>query len=221
MINNKQIKIILSIVIFVTIILTAVYVKNNRLTNDERKFKYEYEKFNGKKNLSKIKYVNVNIVDENNVNYLTNKELIKFINSKTGIVFFGYPESNFSRNAIEVLLDVVKNTEYNSINYYNLYQDRDEKFLDEAGEVYTLKKSSDLYNKVLEYLGNKADTYNGLNNDKIKRVYFPTVLFIKDGKLKSIYSGTFETNIDGKKLTKHEKLKLKKIYKKGINKINE
>lgn len=219
MVNKRKIKCIIVTILILTVIFTVFLVKNNRLTDDERKFKYEYERFNGKKNLSKIKYVKIDILDKNKIKYLTDKQLLKLMEEETGVVFFGYPQSNYSRNAIVVLLDVMSKYKKQNINYYNAYEYRDEKFIGETGEIVTVKKPSGVYNKILSYMGEKADVYEGLNDNSIKRLYFPTVLFIKNGKLVKMYSGTVDTNKDNKKFTKNEYDELKKIYNDGIKKI--
>ena len=41
--------------------------------------------------------------------------------------------------------------------------------------------------------------YKGLNNSKIKRLYFPTVLFVKDGKILGLEQSlsTYSERVDG------------------------
>lgn len=218
-INNRNIIILIVVLLIIIFILSFVNVSKNKLTYDERYFKREYEKLNGKKNSAGKKYYSLNIDDDNGIEYLTKKEVTKFIKEETGILYFGFAQCLYCRSAVEVLLDAKDFMDIDKIYYYNAYGDRDEKYLDSSGEIYTLHQGSDTYYEILKLLGNKAEVYDGLNDNTIKRLYFPTVLFIKDGSIKKMHVSTVESNKDNKKLTKKEYNELKKIYIDGIKKI--
>ena len=54
---------------------------------------------------------------------------------------------------------------------------------------------------------------SGLNDDTIKRLYFPTVIFVKDGKVIGSHSGTVASQTDPSiALNESEHNELKKIY---------
>lgn len=218
--NNKKIIYLICLLLVIIIILSCITVSKNKLTKDERYFKKEYEKYNDKKDLSNNKYINVDIMEDNGVKYLNGKETVSFMKNKTGIIYFGYPQCSWCRSAVEVLLDAKSEMELDTLYYYNAYGDRDEKYLSPEGEVLTLHNGSDEYYEILKLLGDKAEVYEGLNDDSIKRLYFPTVLFIKNGEIKKMHVSTVESNkTKNKKLTAKEYSELKKIYIDGIKKI--
>ncbi len=217
--NNKIIYLIVFLLI-ITTILSSITISKNKLTKDEKYFKREYEKYNNKKDLSGNKYINVNIVENNGVKYLSGKETVDFMKNKTGIIYFGYPQCSWCRSAVEVLLDAKNEMGIDKLYYYNDYGARDEKYLGSDGEILTLRNGSDEYYEILKLLGDKAEVYEGLNDESIKRLYFPTVLFIKNGEIKKMHVSTVESNkSENEKLSNKEYNELKRIYIDGIKKI--
>ncbi len=218
--NNKKILVVIIISLIITVILSFITVSENKLTRDERYFKIEYEKYNGKKSSSGEEYISVSIKDDNNIEYLTGKETVDFMKKKTGIIYFGFPQCSWCRSAIEVLIDASIDLGIDKIYYYNGYGDRDEKYIGTDGEIITAHKGSNEYYQILELLDGKAQVYEGLNDENLKRLYFPTVLFIKNGKIVDMHVSTVDSNKDeNKKLSSKEYKKLKKIYINGIKKI--
>lgn len=211
--NKRIIKILMGIMLVIIVILLTIDVSINRLTDDEINFKWEYERFNEKKNLSNVKYITVNVKENNNVIYLDSKSTIDFLRNKTGVLLFGYPESNYTRNAVNVLLDMTDEDIY----YYNAYEIRDEKAKVDD-EIITKKEGTKDYYKILELIGDNAEAYEEIG-DGSKRLYFPTILFVKNGKIKYMHSGTVDGNIVTKVLSDKDKKELKKIYKKGFKSI--
>ena len=65
-----------------------------------------------------------------------------------------------------------------------------------------------------------ADSYQGLKDNSIKRLYFPTVVFVKNGKIVDIHVSTLPSHTkERKKLTEKQSKELEQIYEKAINKI--
>lgn len=218
--RNRMILVIIAILVVIIIILSCITVSKNKLTKDERYFKIEYEKFNGEKDSENDEYIKLNIKDKNGVEYLDGKETVKFMKNGTGIIYFGFPQCSWCRSVVEVLLDAKDDMGLDKVYYYNAYGDRDEKYLDSEGNILTLHKGSDEYYEILDLLGDRADKYEGLNDDSIKRLYFPTVLFIKSGKIIDMHVSTVESNKSKKeKLTDKEYKKLKNIYISGMKKL--
>ena len=72
---------------------------------------------------------------------------------------------------------------------------------------------------MIEILYDQLPSYEGLNDDSIKRLYFPTVLFVKDGKIIGIYTSTVDSQKDPYvKLNDEQYSELKNIYLDLINK---
>ena len=212
--NKRILEILMGVMLLAIMILMIIDVSNNRLSQDEINFKWEYERFNGKQNLSHVKYVTVDIKEDNNVIYLDSKKTINFLNKKTGVLFFGYPESNYSRNAIGVLLSMTDDNVY----YFNAYAIRDEK-VKVDDEIVTRKEGTKDYYKILDILGKNAEPYEEIEDDNSKRLYFPTILFVKNGKIVYMHSGTVDGNMVSKVLSKSDIKELKGIYKKGFEKL--
>ena len=58
------------------------------------------------------------------------------------------------------------------------------------------KEGSKDYYEILDLLGEKASVYDGLNDETIKRIYFPTVVFVKDGEIVAFHEGTVDSQED-------------------------
>ena len=59
--------------------------------------------------------------------------------------------------------------------------------------------------------------YEGLNDESIKRLYFPTVVFIKDGKIVGCHIGTLPSQTDQRvPLTEEQNGELINIYTDNI-----
>lgn len=210
--NNIKI-IILAILIIISCI--TIYVKNNQ--NDEIKFKNEYEKLNEKETKQGKKYLNVNINKKNKTKYASFEEIENILTNKSGVIYFGFPECPWCRNIIEPLLEAAQETEINQIYYFNALNIRDEKHLNDNKEIITDKEGTQEYKKLIEIMYNELGEYEGLNDKTIKRLYFPTVVFIKDGKILNIHIGTLEEQTDPyTPLTEKQKDTLKNIYKTNI-----
>lgn len=219
--KKNGIKLLIIFLIILICIITFITVKKNRVTKDEKSFKKEYERYNGYTNPgSDKKYFDVNIEEKNGIKYLDDDEVIDMLENKTGIIYFGFPTCPWCRSMIEVLLDAKDSTNQKNIYYYNALDIRDEKVL-EDGKVKTTKKGKKNYYKILDILGDKASVYEGLEDDSIKRLYFPTVVFVRNGKIVDIHISTVDSQEDPyKKLNKKQKAELKKIYTMGIAKMN-
>lgn len=219
--KKNGIKLLIIFLIILICIITFITVKKNRVTKDEKSFKKEYERYNGYTNPgSNKKYFDVNIEEKNGIKYLGDDEVIDMLQNKTGIIYFGFPTCPWCRSMIEVLLDAKDSTNQKNIYYYNALDIRDEKVL-EDGKVKTTKKGKKNYYKILDILGDKASVYEGLEDDSIKRLYFPTVVFVRNGKIVDIHISTVDSQEDPyKKLNKKQKAELKKIYTRGIAKMN-
>ncbi len=213
-----KIAIILSIFIIIGIIL--YFILDDNVTVDEQRFKTEYEELNNKKNDKGKKYPIVSIPKDNNVIYASFDEVMELLDNGTGILYLGFPECPWCRNAIQVLIETAKDNEVDQIYYFNAESMRDEKTLDANGKIVTTKKGTDEYYKLVDKLEDYLGPYEGLNDESIKRIYFPTVIFVMGGKVVGIHVDTVESQIDPyKKLTEKQQKELKQIYTNNINKI--
>ena len=193
-------KIILCLVVLVIGIISFIYLRPESM---ETHFKLEYESLNGKND-----YIDVNIPSDNNIVYADYEQIFDILDG-TGVIYFGYPECPWCRNAVPVLIEAAKQAEVDQIYYLNNNEDRDTKTLKD-GKVVTEKEGTDNYNKLLEKLGDKASTYEGLEDNSIKRLYFPTLVVVKNGEITDYIEGTVDSQKDPQKpLNEKQKKELK------------
>ena len=216
-------KLILAPVLALLIIIIAVFGLNknsNTEVKDAVKFKEEYESLNGQKNDNGKEYVNISVDEENPFVYASYDEVVDIIENGTGVIYFGFPECPWCRNAVPVLIDAAQELGVDKIYYYNALSIRDTKSLDENGNIVTDKKGTDEYYKLVDLLSNVLTPYEGLNDESIKRLYFPTVVYVKDGEVLASTIGTVDSQEDPYiKLTNDQYNELKNTYMDNMNKV--
>lgn len=214
--KNNKIKIIVSAILIGLVIITMAIkskdlIKNNN--NDSIKFKEEYESLNGKDNGYGDKYLSIEISEDNVIKYATFDEIVDLIDNSTGVIYFGFPECPWCRNAVPSLIEAADSTGLDTIYYFNAVDIRDQKVLDANGEIVTKKEGTKEYKQLLKKLDKYLLPYDGLKDDSIKRLYFPSVYFIKDGVVIGKHIDTVESHTDASKaLNDKQKLELKTIY---------
>ena len=209
-------KIVLSLIVLLIGTISFIYLKPESMAT---RFKLEYESLNGQKTADNKTYINVNIPKDNNIVYADYNKVFEILDG-TGVIYFGFPECPWCRNAIPVLLNAAKDSGVDKIYYLDNVDDRDTKALKD-GKVVTEKEGTSNYNKLLKKLGDKASVYDGLNDDSIKRLYFPTVVFVKNGQIVDYVEGTVDSQNDPyKPLTKKQSQELKSKYTKAISKLS-
>ena len=208
-------KIIISLMLISAFILTGC---QNKEKTDAVKFKEEYERLNNQV-VNDKKYLELTIDKKNPIKYKTAEEIVDIIKNKTGIIYLGYPECPWCRNAVPVLLEAAKQTGVNDIYYLNIHDIRDKKELKD-GKVVTVEEGTEGYKKILEALGDKASVYKDLNDESIKRIYVPLVVFVENGKVVATQESTVESQKDPYvKLTEEQEKELLNIYKDNIHKV--
>ena len=196
--------------------------KYKKEDNDAIKFKKEYESLNETKNKNGKEYIKVNIDKINPIVYADYDKVINLIKNDTAVIYFGFPECPWCRNAVPVLLDTAKELGIEKIYYYNALSIRDKKSLDESGNIVVEEEGTKEYKELVELLYDYLPVYDGLNDETIKRLYFPTVLFVKNGKIIGLHNSTVESQknpYDG--LNKEQYEELKTIYYDYLNKTFE
>ncbi len=205
------------------LLVLCVNVSNNKSHKiDALKFKAEYESLNGKKNKNNKEYVHVEVPTKNPFIYASYDDVMDILSNGTGVIYFGFPECPWCRNMVPVLADAAKEMGIDKVYYFNALDMRDIKSLDKDGSIKTEKEGTKEYYKLIKVLGDFIGSYEGLNDESIKRLYFPTVVFVKDGKILTSHIGTLDSQTDPYKvLNDKQKNELKEIYMDGINKVYE
>ncbi len=217
---EKHKRTILSIVL-IALILGALLILGYKIAQEEpsetRSFKEEYESLNGKESSTGATYLELSIDDEI-IQYADYEKIFSLLDHGTGVVYFGFPECPWCRTLVPVLLEAADEVGLDTIYYLNNKEDRDEKKLDDKGDIITTKEGSKEYKELLEKLAPYLGSYEGLEEDSIKRLYFPTVLFIKEGEIQSVHIGTIETQTSGYHLlTEEQKEELKNQLMEEMN----
>jgi len=172
---------------------------------DAVKFQEEYESLNGKHDDKRNRdYLEVSIGKENPVVYASFEEVLKVLDNGTGVIYFGFPECPWCRNLIPSLLEAADKAGIEKIYYLNALEDRDVLELNDKNEVVTKQEGTENYQKLLVELDDVLSDYV-LETDagkKVmtgeKRLYFPSVIFVKQGKIVGFHEGTVESQTDSK-----------------------
>lgn len=203
---------IVVIIVVILIIVSGILIYNiTKGESDSEKFKSEYEYYNNKtweKNNENGEYFNLTINKKNPIKYLTNDNLLKEMTNGNKVIYFGSPDCNWCRMAIDVLLKTAQDNGIEEIYYYNPLKIRD------AYEQGKSNEYSNLYEKLEQQMNKYLNTKfeNGKNKGKNK-ITMPTIILIKDGKIKTYHNGTVKTHTNyGKKLTSKQYDELYKIF---------
>ena len=158
-------------------------------------WKEEYESLNGEKTESGELYPTVYISEELTVAFPTEEEVLGLFRDGTGILYFGFPECPWCRTLLPVLSEVL--SEYPGITLYScdLRPERDEYRMEANGEIRQIREGTEFYGRLLSVLDGWIGPYQGLNDDTLKRIYMPTLVFLKDGAILSVHINT----VDGQK----------------------
>lgn len=188
--------------------------------SDAQLFKEEYERLNGQKiNNSEYTHKTLNIPESNPIVYSNYQEIFSLLENGTGVIYFGFPECPWCRNALSPLLDTAKASGIDKVYYLNNSADRDNKIL-ENSTITTEQEGSEDYYKLLRLLGDSASAYAGLNDQSVKRLYFPTVVFINKGKIIDTHVATVDSQENPYiELTNAQEAELKQLYQENFNKI--
>lgn len=218
---KKKIIIGVGILFIFFLVLGCVFLlsmEKENITHDEEKFKKEYEKLNGVVKNEK-KMLAISLPDHNYIQYVTEGEVIKQLQKGTSVIYFGFPECPWCRNLVPVLVDVARDYGI-SISYLNALPIRDIKHL-EDDKVITDQEGTKEYYKIVDLLKDHLGEYEGLNDSSIKRLYFPTVVFMKDGKVIGVHTGTVSSQKDPyQALTKNQRKELVKELEKYFDEVS-
>lgn len=186
-------------------------------SQDALTFKAEYEEYNGQTNSNDKNYLEVNLPDENSFIYASYEEVMTLLEKGTGVIYFGFPTCPWCRNIVELLEETAKEDRVDTIYYFNAREYRDNKRLTEQGEIETVTEAKEGYAELLAALGDYASTYEGLGDESIKRLYFPTVVFVKNGEIIAFHEGTVDSQEDPYiAMSEEQRKELKKIYHDGF-----
>lgn len=222
---NQYAKAILSTVVVIILVVCAFVGINNKdkgkdievtyvATEDEKKFKNEYESLNGT-------YSDVSIIEDNNIEYITLDQAAKIIDSGSGVIYFGYATNPMSRLAIPILLNAMGGSNLDKIYYVSLRDDYKESDIRDVYELNSKNKAkkvkeaaSQSYYEILVALADYLNDYtlttqtgNTVSTGE-KRLSAPSVVAVKDGVIIDVKT----MNEEQTELSKDEEKKLGNAY---------
>lgn len=221
--RNKIIIVVVGIILLVLICFGIKYVLDNPSVElDGLKFKEEYEKLNGTKlNNTDLEYLELSIDEESPIKYSSYEEIFDILDNGSGVIYFGFPECPWCRALTPVLLDAVKEVGIDKVYYLNNKADRDTLEFNDDKEIVVKKEGTEDYYKLVSKLGEFASFYeiDGVET-KEKRLYFPTVLVVKDGEILAFHEATLDSQENPfKEMTKEQKKELKDILVEKLEKL--
>lgn len=203
-----------------------------KLTDDEIKFKKEYEELNDTiRKSTGVLNPSMEVIDDNNVAYLTDEETVNFLEKGTGLIYMGFRECPWCRNAIPVLLKATTNASLEKVFYLDVTDIKSTIILDAKNNPKTTKEGTNTYYKIMELLDEYLDDYN-LTTDKgkkvptgEKRILSPTVITVKDGVVVGFHVGTVDGHDKGEDgflpyMNEDQEEELYGIYEEMISKIS-
>ena len=217
-------KYIILIISFIICLILSIFINNyldnnSNYTEDELKFKEEYEGINNEEweiDGYKGNYLDISIPKNNLIKYATNDSIVDLLSKGTQVIYFGNAKCNWCRSAITVLIDAAKEDNLNEIYYYDFFSLRD------AYEEGSNKDLVKLYDDIISRLDSFIDkTFD--ENSKVagkKRLSAPTVVIVSNGKVEDVHYKTVDSHVDyNKDLDSDQKEELKNIYKDMFDKL--
>ncbi len=187
---KNNVKIILGVIILVLAgsLITYFLLNDNKkeyvVTEESLQFEKEYEELNGTVNPNNEKeYISIDAPANAPIKYTNYDEVFEILENGTGVIYFGFPECPWCRNFVPALVSSAMDYGLETIFYMNNREDRNLLSLTKKEKIKTEEKGSDEYLKLIELLDEYLPVYQGLKDDTIKRLYFPTVLFVKNGEV--------------------------------------
>ena len=172
-------------------------------TEDALRFKKEYEDVNGMiREKDGMLFNNVDIPEQNPIQYINIDEFVDILNNNSGIVFLSSPTCPYCRASISSLLKAAKELKMTTIYYYDISKDENE--TDSENEIQELKR----YGIITE------------NEERKNAWKIPQLLNIKDKKIVSSANGAMYELENGQtkydKLTQTQENDIYNIYKKVL-----
>lgn len=221
--NKKKIVLwSLVLILLLGVLIGFIYSNKSDENNKENeikdaiKIKEEYESLNDKQTSNGNIYPKVTLKENNTFRYVSAKKVVKTLESGTGLIYLGFKECPWCRNAINVLQYV----NANEILYLDMTDQRD-KYEVKDGKLVKAEEGTEEYKKMLTILDSILDNYeiedengNTINIGE-KRIYVPLVIGVKDGKIVGYHADTVKLDDNQSPydlLTNKQQSDLKLIY---------
>jgi len=176
-----------------TLIYYAVFRGNgdaDATTNEVFNFKQHYEALNNTPAAfnPELIFKEMYIPESNPFRLAEFDEINQLIKRGTGIIYLGFPICPWCRNLVPVLANAAIGFGVSEILYRDILEDRNILELEE-GEIVETRAGKPGYYRLLALLGDIAPVYAGLEDDTIRRVYVPAVIFVRNGEIIGYITG--------------------------------
>lgn len=180
------------------------------LLSNTAEFKAEYEALND------AEHPNMIVPENLDIHTLDFSGTQALLNSWSGVLYFGFPTCPWCRNLLPELFTAMEKSGISTLYYFNPKELRDEKEL-VNWEIIVKKPTTPEYQRLLDKLDAILPAYDGLNDPNIKRLYVPTVVVIKEGKILNHHLDTLPEQEDPMiPLTADQKLKLQLLLQDAL-----
>ncbi len=207
--KKKSLFIGIGALVIITMIALALVLTQPKTPKDP--VKSAYESLNGKTMDNGVSYIEVNLPNDHVIKEKSQDEVLELLDKGTGVIYFGFESCPWCRNAVAVINEAAKQVNLDEVTYVNIQELRDTKVL-KGDEVITTKEADPFYTKILEYLGEDAPIYTGLNDPSIKRIPAPFVVVLVDGVVIETHAGTVPTEDPLVALNENEHKQLLDLY---------
>lgn len=220
---------LLMFMIFIGMIAFRDKKEEKNANPDAVSFKNEYESLNNTIREKDGRTIKEIFIDTNNpVDIVTEEETIELLENGTGIIYFGFSDCPWCRSMLPVLLKTLNNMSIDRLYYLNIGSIRDTLALGEKNKVEVKEEGTKGYYRILELMDNVLEPYYLTSADgkkidtKEKRLYAPTVVAVKEGKIVDIQVGTVESQTSGyDELTNEQQEELANRFVELIHKVYE
>lgn len=220
--NNKIGFLIIGVTLLLLICIGIYWAAQNpKISSLEKsdaiKFQEEYESLNcdGEED---CKYLTVEIDEENPIKYSSYEEIFEILENGTGVIYFGFKECPWCRNLVPNMMEAAKKAGIETIYYFDNHEDRNTITVDKDKKLEETKEGTENYNKLLEKIDSVSSMYRLYDEDgkqiktDEKRLYFPTVITVKDGEIVGFHEATLDSQTDPSvELTKEQQKELQDI----------
>ena len=219
--KNKVVVIFSIVVIGIILVSVLLFLRNDKpkinLTEDEIKFKDEYENLNGHEIVENyvLKTIDINI--DNNVKYVSDDEILDLLTNGTNIIYFGWSDCNWCRSIVPTLVETIKENNIDTLYYYDF------KSLRNNYENNSDEKKVKLYEDILSIIDKDIESLFDENSTRSgeKKILAPTVVFIKNGVFIGLHVKSVDSHLKSTDdLSETQINELKSIYDSFINELN-
>lgn len=140
-------------------------------------------------------------VGKNNVfEYATYGNIVDILTDETGVIYLGFPSCNLCKEIVPIINEVAKNKKLEKISYYNFTEIRNN----------NTKEYQQLVDLLSDYLNE--------DEEGMKRITAPTVIFVNKGNIVGMYIGKISSDAE-EIITDEQKEELKNNFSSLIDKM--